>query len=186
MSVPASLSAIWDKVGAFFDRALGAHPGAMRCAAGCADCCAPDLTVTELEAVAIAEFVNSLDESARARLLANRSARLAATAGRRCPALGPDERCGIYPVRPLVCRTHGLVIKLSSEAEDAQPADERRHLPVLDACPKNFVGMDLTEVAPSAVLDQRTLSTLLYVANRAAGLRDQRVALAELLVAEAD
>ncbi len=48
-------------------------------------------------------------------------------------------------------RTHGLALRFR---------DEKRRLPVLDACPKNYADVDLGTLDPSTVLDQTTLSTL--------------------------
>ncbi|WP_437926533.1 hypothetical protein WMF37_47270 [Sorangium sp. So ce291] len=86
------------------------------------------------------------------------------------------------PARPLICRTHGLPIRF------APPSG--RVLPVIDACPKNFVGEDLHAVDAASVLDQTTLSTVLAAldmahADEAGWPRGQRAAIAEVL-AEGD
>jgi Fe-S-cluster containining protein len=69
----------------------------------------------------------------------------------RCAALGDDGRCGVYAARPIICRTHGLALRFR---------DDRRHLPMLDACPKNYTDVDLASLDPATVLDQTTLSTV--------------------------
>src|SRR5262249_50080981 len=74
-----------------------------------------------------------------------------------CPALEPDGRCAIYPVRPVICRTHGLPIRFPRE--DAE--EPRNRLPIVDACPRNFAGFDLAALPAGSVLDQATLSTVL-------------------------
>lgn len=152
----ARLEELWRKVDAFFERVDSRLPGEMACAAGCADCCRRRLSVTGLEAEVILEELTRLPPDERARL-----AERAAAGGEACAALGEDGRCGIYASRPLVCRSHGLPIRFEAEAPG------RRSLPVVDACPKNFIGRDLAAVDPACVLDQRTLSTILAALDAA-------------------
>lgn len=139
-----------DKVDAFFSRAQARHPGEIRCASGCSDCCEDGLTITGVEAAAIRAYLTALPTDARARLGAR-----AAGGGGRCAALDEDGRCAIYPARPLVCRSHGLPIRLREGG-----------LPVVRACAHNFTG-GLPD--DDCVLDQATLSTLLAAVDRACG-----------------
>jgi hypothetical protein len=90
----------------------------------------------------------------------------AAGAGR-CAALDGGGRCRIYGARPLVCRSHGVPIRLRD-----------RGLPVVQACHRNF-----TCTAPDAdcVLDQTTLSATLFAVDAASGGGGARVELAQLL-----
>jgi len=163
------------KVDAFFARVEARHRGDLRCAAGCHDCCLTRLTVTGLEADAIAEGVAALPADRRAALAA--TARRPEVAGApRCAALADDGRCLIYEVRPLVCRSHGLPIRL-----------ERRGLPVVESCFKNFTERGPAAADPDCILDQTTLSTTLGLLDRAhaaAGGRaaGERIDLAALLV----
>lgn len=138
------------KVDAFFARVAGRHGHAMQCRAGCAACCLPGLSVTGVEAAAIWEGLEAMPEAERAK----QRARARREEGAACAALDEEGRCSIYSVRPLVCRSHGLPIRLPGP----------RGLPMIDACPKNF-----TEGEPEAdcVLDQTTLSTLLLAVDRA-------------------
>ena len=89
----------------------------------------------------------------------------------RCAGLDAAGRCRIYPARPLVCRSHGVPIRL------------RGALPVIQACHRNF-----TRIAPDpdCVLDQATLSATLYAvdaaeAAEAGGDPTRRIDLAALL-----
>jgi hypothetical protein len=151
VSARAHLDALFAKADAFFERVDAMYPTELACRSGCHDCCAPGLTVTAVEAAAIRAWL----EAHPAR--ADRAER-----PDRCAALGADGRCTIYPVRPLVCRTHGVPIKLS-------PEPGRRSLPVLDVCSKNFKGHSLEALDVRAVLDQRTLSTILAAIDAASG-----------------
>ncbi|MFO0592190.1 MAG: YkgJ family cysteine cluster protein [Polyangiaceae bacterium] len=149
MTPEQHLEALWSKVDAFFERVAERYPGALACAAGCSDCCRRDLTVTSIEAHRIAALVRALPPEERAALLERVS-------GAPCVALDADGRCGIYAARPLVCRSHGVPLRFVEPG-----ASGKRALPVLDVCPKNFVGADLASIDAACVLDQATLSAML-------------------------
>jgi len=99
----------------------------------------------------------------------------AAPGAERCAALDRDGRCKIYDARPLVCRSHGVPIRLRQGG-----------LPVVQACHRNFTQ---TTPDPDCVLDQTTLSATLYAvaaaaaaaAGRAPQPQARRVELARLL-----
>ena len=147
----ARLSELFAKIEAFFAAARVRHGQGITCHAGCADCCQRRFSVTAIEAAVIREGLRALSH-ARREELARRADEAGSSA---CPALDPDGRCAIYAVRPVICRTHGLPIKYGREARG------HRALPVIDACPKNFVGRDLAQIDAASVLDQTTLSTVL-------------------------
>ncbi|MEZ4366172.1 MAG: YkgJ family cysteine cluster protein [Kofleriaceae bacterium] len=141
------------KVDAFFDRVHQSHAAAMACASGCARCCEVELSITGIEAEVVDEAVAALPAPTRARL----AARAAAPPGPRCAALDDDDRCAIYAARPLVCRSHGLPIR----------GRDPRGLPVVEACALNFTGAGPAAVPAADVLDQTTLSTVLYALDAA-------------------
>lgn len=124
---------------------------ALQCRAGCHACCAPELTVTAVEAAAIAEF---LQQNPPLLVDLLQLAQDDPWQGKRCAFLRADGQCGIYAVRPLVCRTQGLPIVLENGA--------------LTACELNFLNGLETLPLPDRV-DQRTLSTLLFVVNQRFG-----------------
>jgi hypothetical protein len=151
------------KVDAFFARVADRHGADMACASGCSDCCHVRLTVTRVEAAAIRALVAGWPAARRADLADLGPAD-------RCAALDGAGRCKIYDARPLVCRSHGVPIRL-----------RRGALPVVESCYRNF-----THTAPDAdcVLDQATLSTTLLAietAEAGPGGPAQRVELAGLL-----
>lgn len=141
----------------------------MACATGCSDCCHVRLTITRVEAARIRDLVAGWPAERRRSLVqaadiaasdsadsadSGDSGGLAASGASgdpgtaRCAALDPAGRCQIYEARPLVCRSHGVPIRLS-----------RGSLPVIESCHRNFV-----RTAPDAdcILDQATLSATLY------------------------
>jgi uncharacterized protein len=138
------------KVDAFFARVAERHASDLRCAAGCSSCCHQRLTVTTVEADAVAELVRALPEEARARL--GRDAH-----PDRCAALDDDGRCQIYAARPLVCRSHGVPIRLRAPGS----------LPVIQACHLNFTAHGPAAADADCVLDQTTLSATLGMIDRA-------------------
>ena len=144
------------KVDSFFTRAQGRHGEALTCHAGCDDCCRRRFSVTTIEAAGVLEALDRLPAEERQRV----AARAADPGGTVCPALGEDGRCAVYEARPTICRTHGLPIRFTERKAG-------RSLPVVDACPKNFVGQDLASLDPSNVLDQTTLSTVLAALDAA-------------------
>jgi hypothetical protein len=165
------------KVDAFFARVAGRHGQAMQCRAGCAACCLPGLSVTDVEADAIREGLGAMPEVERARIRARALQKKDHGEGAACPALDEEGRCSIYAVRPLVCRSHGLPIRLPGP----------RGLPMIDACPKNFTEGGPGALEADCVLDQTTLSTLLLAVDRAHAAEvgraaGERVDLAGLLV----
>jgi Fe-S-cluster containining protein len=163
------------KVDAFFARVAVRHGTDMQCATGCSDCCHVRLTITAVEAAAIRAHVAGWPAGQR-RDLAGGSIGEGRVRGMatptdlpagpgaspvgstdRCAALDAAGRCKIYEARPLVCRSHGVPIRM-----------RRGALPVVQACHRNFVH---TTPDPDCVLDQATLSATLLAVDAAAAAR---------------
>lgn len=129
------------KVDDFWERAVTTQPAGFRCASGCDDCCHQRLTVFPVEAAAIQAYLETVDPALRLHL--------AQTADQtdRCAFLLAG-RCAIYEKRPIICRTHGLPLRVDGE---------------LDHCPLNF-----TDDTPEAaiVLDLEQINTLLALVDR--------------------
>lgn len=143
------------KVDAFFVRVEARHGADMQCATGCSDCCHVRLTVTSVEAAAVRAHVEAMPVDQRRAL--------AATQGRdRCAALDAAGRCRIYDARPLVCRSHGVPIRLRQGG-----------LPVVQSCQHNF---KTTTPDADCVLDQTTLSAVLLAIDGEARARDAATA----------
>ncbi len=149
------------KVDAFFARAVARHGDDMQCHTGCSDCCRVRLTITGVEAAAIR------DEIARWPAAQRRALAAPDADADRCAALDAAGRCRIYAARPIVCRSHGVPIRM-----------RRDSLPVVESCFRTF-----TRTAPAADcdLDQTTLSALTLALDREAGGDGARVDLAALL-----
>ncbi|MCB9574928.1 MAG: YkgJ family cysteine cluster protein [Kofleriaceae bacterium] len=143
------------RVDAFFARVAARHGADLRCAAGCDGCCRTRLTVTTVEADAVRGHVATLEAPARARL-AEVAARPVDAAAPRCAALDDDGRCLVYAARPLVCRSHGVPIRL--RGGDG--------LPVVQACELNFTARGPAAADADCVLDQQTLSATLLAIDQ--------------------
>lgn len=162
-----------------FLRVFERHRAAMKCGAGCAECCHQRLTVTGVEAEYIRAGLAKMDAGRRGRISAN----AISVSEESCAALDGEGRCLIYELRPLVCRSHGAPIRTR---------DPERGLPVINACYLNFDGGEGLEALPDEdVVDQATVSTVLGALDAAfadeRGLeRGRRFDLARLLVDHAD
>lgn len=131
------------------------------CERGCARCCVEGLSVLSVEAFALQEH---LDEHGLS------GAPSPPPGG--CAFLDGEGACTVYEARPLVCRTHGLPVRMPGGAGDE--GARRRTLPVLDdteVCELNFRER---APAPDDVLDGERISALLLVVEQrfraAAGL----------------
>lgn len=140
------------RIDGFFERVAARHGDQMRCGAGCDACCRQRLTVAGVEAAAIEAWAGERSPEERARIAA--AARVGAHD--RCAALDDDGRCRIYDARPLVCRSHGVPVRMT-------PA---RGLPVIESCALNFVERGPAAADPDCVLDQTLVSTMLGLIDR--------------------
>ncbi len=143
------------RVDAFFTRVAERHAADLRCAPGCDSCCHARLTVTTIEADVISAHVATLEAPARAHL-ATVAARPVDAGKPRCAALDDDGRCLVYEARPLVCRSHGVPIRLRSPGS----------LPVIQACELNFTAHGPEAADADCVLDQKTLSATLLAVDQ--------------------
>ena len=148
------LAELTAKIDGFFARVEARHGDDMQCQTGCSDCCHVRLSITEVEAAAIRAYVATHPVTPTARPDV-------------CAALDAAGRCQIYEARPVVCRSHGVPIRLREGS-----------LPVVRNCFRNFTQ---TQPAADCILDQETLSTLVLAVDRAAGHTGDRVDLANLL-----
>ncbi len=133
-----------------FAAAFHAHRAHMHCVKGCASCCILK-TVVPLEAYVIASYVQS-SLSFGAVFSTNHPER----GGERCVLLDRDT-CSIYPVRPIICRTHGIPM-LYPDSEG------------IDVCPLNFLESDLNSFETELLLDAEVITENLIRLNLAFGI----------------
>ena len=131
------------------------HDAHLACRPGCHDCCT-ELTVSAVEYAAVLADLRAAGVAAGDLPPAEPRAACSFLAG---------GRCGIYRVRPLICRTHGLPVAFRDDAGDGDgglcPAVS------VSFCPKNFTAArpaDL-EFGPDNTLDLDVLNAELAAAN---------------------
>lgn len=104
--------AVLEAAGSGFSAAFPNQP-AIDCAAGCAFCCHLAVAVPPGVAEMIGDHVaETFTVEAQSALLVRLKAAAAVAAAavdpttlrHRCPLLGADDRCTVYPVRPISCR----------------------------------------------------------------------------------
>ena len=155
------------KIDGFFTRVAARHGAEMQCAAGCSACCRQRLSITGVEAAAIVAWAGTRPAAERAEVAAT----AAAAPPDACSALDAAGRCRIYDARPLVCRSHGVPVRMKSP----------RGLPVVESCALNFRTAGPAAADADCVLDQELVSTMLGLIDRAHDPAAARVDLAELL-----
>lgn len=173
---PASLERLGQlaaRVDAFFARVEARHGAQMECRSGCHDCCLPGLSFTGVEARALRDALLRLPGPLRARL----RDRASAAALDRCVLLDEHGRCCTYDARPMICRSHGVPVRVR----------DRRGLPLVDACSRNFHTTGASGLPGEDVLDQESLSKILLAidaldAQETGRAPGERVALTELVL----
>ena len=160
----AALVVLRRRVDEHFAAAVAKSPGQFQCRAGCHDCCLPGLSVFAIEADRIRAALAQLDAPTRTRV----RQQCALPAPDRC-ALLVDGRCSVYAERPILCRSHGLAVRVPSTERDDPSAPEWDH------CPLNYT----SEPPPRAsILDLHAVNAPLSVMARMWG--GDRIALAAL------
>ena len=146
------------------------HAKDLACAPGCAACCHRQLSVFAIEAEQIRRWLTAQGlapfESDVTRSFGSPSL-LLATDDAPCAFLDAAGRCRIYPVRPVICRSHGLPVALADESGGLRG----------DCCPLNFRD-GLEGVTSDEFLSLETLNTLLAALNRAFVGEDPKLAAA--------
>jgi len=100
------------------------HSPQINCKKGCHSCCLPNISVSKVEAVRIQDFLfDNPDILVQARHLQQENPHR----GTRCSFLDKEGGCLIYEARPIICRTHGLPIRLREDDKTVE-----------SWCPLNF------------------------------------------------
>ncbi len=157
--------AFLEKVDAKFGEIQQRNHQQMSCGRGCHQCCLPNLTVFAVER----ENIRNLLESDPA--LVEKLRKLAADnphQNSRCQFLEANGSCGVYKVRPLVCRSHGapLYFKEGTQAR-------------LDVCELNFSGTsNLNELMNNDFINLDLINQTLGLLNQKFGSSSHRYKLA--------
>jgi len=148
----------------------------LQCLSGCSDCCGHSLTFFPIEIAHIADFIADSPADRQQAIFDHLSAYSQTDQTSPCPML-VNGRCLVYEARPLLCRTHGLMLLI--QREDSTAAIER-------SCNLNFLDMDLGAVDASQAINQSLLSTILFQVNglfcQAVGINlDERMSLLQVV-----
>lgn len=172
-------SQLLGKVDETFAGIVSRHKDRFSCAAGCFSCCRDGLTVSTVEASYIRDWLSKNDD------VAVRISNLSEMMGRHnfCKFLSKDGLCSIYPVRPIICRSHGAPVSWK-ESDKAEKGPEE----VRDVCPLNFKDIDIKNLEAQDVISLDKLNTLLSLINRHFTQSDdgKRTALADIYGEVAD
>ena len=135
------------KVDETFARLKKAAGDQVNCRAGCHSCCRPQLTVAKVEREHIRLFLQDHPE------VVNKLKTLEASnphRGTRCALLDAEGFCSIYPVRPIICRSHGVAVRYQENDQEKR-----------SACELNYKDRDVAELPVDAVLNLDLLNTML-------------------------
>ena len=124
------------------------YPADIACRKGC-ECGCRNLSIFPVEALSVFAAIRELP----AKIAATIRQRAAANTIWNCPLL-EDRACGLYPFRPIICRTHGLPLQTIFNGR-----------PSIGYCRRNF--KNWPEIPPDAVIDLDWINNALRVVNAA-------------------
>lgn len=153
------IETLQENASGFFDKVIEKNSSQMECKAGCSKCCYTDISVFDIEADLVRDWFDQKTPEHKVEIKTLWANKVQDGA---CQFLY-DEKCSIYEVRPIICRTQGLPLHLTKEN-------------ILDYCPKNFKD---SEPEKTDWLNLDRLNTLLSFAASTGG-RDGRIRLKKL------
>lgn len=124
------------------------YPSDIACHKGC-NCGCRNLSIFPIEALSIFMAIRQMPPKAAAAILQ----RTEAHRFQDCPLL-QDRTCGLYPFRPIICRTHGLPLQTIY-----------RGRPSIGYCRRNFVNRPA--IPRDAVIDLDWINNALRTVNAA-------------------
>lgn len=143
----AARARVDESAAAIFER----RADAIECAKGCHACCVDGLAVLEVEAAEIALHLQTTPSDATP-----------APPPGGCAFLDAQGACTIYAARPLVCRTHGLPLKMAAGGDAAARKKTLRVVDDVSVCDLNFRE---SAIESEDILDAERIQMLLTVVN---------------------
>lgn len=96
------------KLNSYFE----AHKKYIKCKAGCSACCEKgDYPISQIELEYLMQGFIALDNETKIKIQTNIKSM---KRGNKCPFL-LNNRCSVYPYRPIICRVHGLAYLCKKE-----------------------------------------------------------------------
>jgi Fe-S-cluster containining protein len=136
-TIIANYRKLCDYCDAIWQRARAAYPNEIACRKGCGICCELQ-SVNRIEAHIINLYIIDTANAANTDFLSGGADN---SSPHTCPFLR-DQSCAVYPARPIICRTHGLILR-STEFAQTQAA----------SCPYNFPSIHPNDVPPELTAD---------------------------------
>lgn len=133
-----------EKVDRFCSALIQKHYQNIRCRRGCTDCCIQDLSLLPVEFHFLQQGLDQNEGEVLGR---------ASPADSQC-ALLHQGACRQYQRRPIICRTHGLPLLVSTDSGGHR-----------DCCPKNFKGRPVDQLPETDLLHLERLNTILVAVN---------------------
>ena len=127
-----------EKLNNYETKLLGKYGGSICCKRGCSDCCILE-SVFSIEAYMI--YSSRIDVKILSKLSASNKQK------ETCIFL-KDKSCAIYPVRPVICRTHGYPVFIDGRT---------------DMCPENF--KDIKSIDSESILDLENVNKAIASIN---------------------
>ena len=159
------------KVDEFFDNCFNKNQEEFSCKLGCDQCCHVDLSISAIEATAISDWFDQLDQDIKKDLKEiwqneqSMGNDLAGNLVRPCVFLY-EGKCSIYETRPIICRSHGLPLLRSENGKN-----------FLDCCSLNFQNRTPPK---EDMLDLERLNLILSTLNETYFKGQDRVALSSI------
>lgn len=153
--VRAGLLRLHKKTDDFFASVLKEHRSRMRCAPGCSACCHTMPSIFPVEAWIVAETLAASPEPLVRKVLHSLQPHEDKSQVKPCPLLDRRGWCVVYGARPIICRSHGVPIKVPG-----------RNASDFDVCPLNFSSPEMRRfVETDSVLDLDRLNEILSVVD---------------------
>lgn len=153
------IETLQENASGFFDKISQKYSADMKCIEGCSKCCYTDISIFEVESARIKDWLSQQNDEVQKELKLLWASKNEPGA---CSFLYND-RCSIYEVRPVICRTQGAPLFLATEN-------------VLDYCPLNFEAGDPLK---EDWLNLERLNTMLSLAAKTSG-QEGRIRLKKL------
>ncbi len=122
----------------FFNQFQQKYQANMQCQMGCSQCCHVELSIFEVEAAAIVDWVKNLDQQKKQELLQllQLPEQTPKDPKKKACTFLKKDKCTIYEARPIICRTQGLPLQYKKQK------DKNNTQIFVDVCPLNFTKKD--------------------------------------------
>ena len=147
-----------EKVNETTDQLNAKHAQYLTCEKGCDHCCGHLMTFYPVEIGHMARAIAHMKPQRREAIIDHLKDFAARKQDAPCPLLGDDGLCMAYEARPVLCRTHGLLLNIATEANG---------LEIKRSCQLNYTNKETSSFNREDTINQQLISTLLHRINEA-------------------